>query len=63
MNSLASRTSWVILLAALLSLPAQAVDVRAVRLWSGPDSTRVVLDLSGRAQHSLQVLRNPDRVE
>ena len=62
MNSLASRISWVILLAALLSLPAQAVDVRAVRLWSGPDSTRVVLDLSGRAQHSLQVLRNPDRV-
>jgi N-acetylmuramoyl-L-alanine amidase len=62
MNSLASRTSWVILLAAFLSLPARAVDVRAVRLWSGPDSTRVVLDLSGRAQHSLQVLRNPDRV-
>jgi N-acetylmuramoyl-L-alanine amidase len=62
MNSLASRTSWVILLAAVLSLPAQAVDVRAVRLWSGPDSTRVVLDLSGRAQHSLQVLKNPDRV-
>jgi N-acetylmuramoyl-L-alanine amidase len=62
MNSLAPRTSWVILLAAVLSLPAQAVDVRAVRLWSGPDSTRVVLDLSGRAQHSLQVLKNPDRV-
>jgi N-acetylmuramoyl-L-alanine amidase len=52
---------WGILLSAAL-LPAHAVDVRAVRLWAGPDSTRVVLDLSGSAQHSLQVLRNPDRV-
>jgi len=41
---------------------AQAVDVRGVRLWAGPDSTRVVVDLSGRAQHSLIVLKNPDRV-
>ena len=41
---------------------ARAVEVRAVRLWSGPDATRVVLDLSGRAQHSLLVLQNPDRV-
>jgi N-acetylmuramoyl-L-alanine amidase len=62
MNSPVSRTLWLTLLAALLSLPAHAVDVRAVRLWAGPDSTRVVLDLSGRAQHSLQVLKNPDRV-
>ncbi len=31
----------------------------AVRLWAGPDSTRVVLDLSGSARHSLQVLKNP----
>ncbi len=42
--------------------PAHAVDVRAVRLWAGPEGTRVVLDLSGSAQHSLQVLKNPDRV-
>src|SRR5712675_1705999 len=40
----------------------RGVDVHAVRLWAGPDSTRVVLDLSGRAQHSLVVLKNPDRV-
>jgi N-acetylmuramoyl-L-alanine amidase len=45
-----------------LSLPAYAVDIRAIRLWAGPDSTRVVLDLSGNAQHNLQVLKNPDRV-
>jgi len=38
------------------------VDVHAVRLWAGPDNTRIVLDLSGRAQHSLVVLGNPERV-
>ncbi|MDP9010148.1 MAG: N-acetylmuramoyl-L-alanine amidase [Pseudomonadota bacterium] len=50
------------LLAAVLLSPAFAVDVRDVRLWAGPDSTRVVVDLSGRAQHSLLVLHNPERV-
>ncbi len=39
-----------------------AVDVHAVRLWAGPDNTRIVLDLSGSAQHSLAVLSNPERV-
>ena len=39
-----------------------AVDVRDVRLWASPDSTRVVVDLSGSAQHSLLVLHNPERV-
>src|SRR5450631_843086 len=62
MNSMLSRTLGITLLATVLSLPAHAVDVRGVRLWAGPESTRVVLDLSGAAQHSLQVLRNPDRV-
>jgi N-acetylmuramoyl-L-alanine amidase len=38
------------------------VDIRAVRLWAGPDNTRVVLDLSGGAQHSLALMKNPDRV-
>jgi N-acetylmuramoyl-L-alanine amidase len=38
------------------------VDVHAVRLWAGPDNTRIVLDLSGSAQHSLAVLSNPERV-
>ncbi len=50
------------LLSMLPQLPAHAVEVRAIRLWAGPDNTRVVLDLSGSAQHSLQVLKNPDRV-
>ena len=51
-----------LILAFLLQQPAHAVDVRAIRLWAGPDNTRVVVDLSGNAQHSLQVLHNPERV-
>jgi N-acetylmuramoyl-L-alanine amidase len=50
------------LLATLLLQPAFAVDVRNVRLWAGPESTRVVVDLSGSARHSLLVLHNPERV-
>ena len=52
----------LLLLTIALALPAHAVEVRAVRLWAGPEGTRVVLDLSGSAQHSLAVLKNPDRV-
>jgi N-acetylmuramoyl-L-alanine amidase len=62
MNRLLSQLAAIILLATLLLRPVFAVDVRAVRLWAGPDSTRVVLDLSGSAQHSLSVLHNPERV-
>src|SRR5271166_1606500 len=51
-----------LLLAIVWALPAHAIEVHAVRLWAGPDSTRVVLDLSGSAPHSLLVLKNPDRV-
>jgi N-acetylmuramoyl-L-alanine amidase len=50
------------LLSTLLPLAAYAAELRGIRLWAGPDSTRVVLDLSGSAAHSLQVLKNPDRV-
>ena len=62
MKSLPPPIVWTALLSALLTTPVHAVDVRAIRLWAGPDSTRVVLDLSGSAQHSLQILRHPDRV-
>jgi N-acetylmuramoyl-L-alanine amidase len=50
------------MLAPTHALAAHAVEVRAVRLWTGPDNTRVVLDLSGSAEHSVQVLKHPDRV-
>ncbi|MFL6618053.1 MAG: N-acetylmuramoyl-L-alanine amidase [Povalibacter sp.] len=41
---------------------ANAVLVKDVRLWAGPDATRVVFDLSGRARYTLTTLQNPDRV-
>jgi N-acetylmuramoyl-L-alanine amidase len=62
MNPISWRRALGLLLGMLLLKPALAVDVRDVRLWASPDSTRVVLDLSGSAQHSLVVLQNPDRV-
>jgi N-acetylmuramoyl-L-alanine amidase len=50
----------------VLLTPVQAagahVDVRDVRLWAGPDNTRVVLDLTGGVHHGLRVLHNPERV-
>lgn len=41
---------------------ASSVKVKDVRLWAGPDATRVVFDLSGPAHHTLLILHNPERV-
>ncbi len=43
-------------------LAAPSVEVRDVRVWAGPDGTRVVLELSGRAEHTLFSLTGPDRI-
>lgn len=57
---------WVAVLG-LLWAPAaftasNPVDVRDLRVWAGPDGTRVVLDLTASAEHTLFTLRDPDRV-
>jgi N-acetylmuramoyl-L-alanine amidase len=52
----------VLLTVSAWSAPAPAADVRAVRVWAGPEATRIVLDLSASAPHSLMVLHNPERV-
>ena len=62
MNRLPCQWAGAMLLATLLLEPARAVEIRAVRLWAGPDSTRIVVDLSGTTQHSLLLLHNPERV-
>jgi N-acetylmuramoyl-L-alanine amidase len=41
---------------------AQAAEIRALRLHSGPEGTRVVVDLSGPVEHKLFTLSNPTRV-
>ena len=57
--------SFVILLLVLgATAVAQAapVEVRDLRLWAGPESTRVVLDLSAAARYRIFTLSDPDRV-
>jgi N-acetylmuramoyl-L-alanine amidase len=42
-----------------LAAPARVTDVR---LWSGPEGTRLVLDLSAPVRHEVFTLENPDRI-
>lgn len=56
-----------ILVATLLMLctaiaSAQAVNIHGVRMWPAPDNTRLVFDVSADVEHSLFMLKNPDRL-
>jgi N-acetylmuramoyl-L-alanine amidase len=51
----------VALAAALPLRPVQAADVKAARVWAGPEYTRVVFDLSGPAKYT--VGRDGDAIE
>jgi N-acetylmuramoyl-L-alanine amidase len=51
-----------LLLAAFATHAAKSVVIKDVRLWAGPDGTRLVFDLSGPVEHSVLTLDNPDRV-
>jgi N-acetylmuramoyl-L-alanine amidase len=64
MSKNAVRLIAFVLLAAAgtAAVGAPAVEVRDVRLWASPENTRVVLELSGHAEHTLFTLRDPDRV-
>jgi N-acetylmuramoyl-L-alanine amidase len=42
--------------------PAKTISVEDIRLWAGPDGTRVVFDLSGPARYTVNTVRSPDRV-
>lgn len=58
-------TQWVTaVLGILLSGPLAAgeAELRDLRIWAGPDSTRVVFDLSSSADHRLFTLSGPERV-
>jgi N-acetylmuramoyl-L-alanine amidase len=53
-----------LLVVAFAAHPALAakVTIKDVRLWAGPDGTRLVFDLSAPVEHSVLTLDNPDRV-
>jgi N-acetylmuramoyl-L-alanine amidase len=58
-------TSFFTLLGVLAGVAASAaapVKVTDVRLWSGPEGTRLVLDLSALPRHEVFTVENPDRV-
>ncbi len=46
----------------LFSLSAVAAEISGFRVWTDPEKTRAVLDLSARAEYQLFTLQNPDRV-
>ena len=51
--------------AAVLAVPVVAfanAEVSAVRYWTAPDHTRIVVDLTEEASYSTRVLTDPDRV-
>ncbi len=47
---------------AWFSVSAFAVEVSGFRVWTDPEKTRAVLDLSARADYQLFTLQNPHRV-
>ena len=50
---------------ALLAMPAAMAgqpQIQGVRMWAGPDHTRVVLDLDQPIEHTVFTLSGPDRV-
>ena len=55
------RASFL-LICCLFAPLAQAVELRDVRLWDGPESTRVVFDLQGGTAHKFFALENPNRI-
>jgi len=52
----------IALILALFSIAASAAEINGFRVWTDPEKTRAVLDLSSRADYKLFTLDNPDRV-
>ena len=54
----------LVLSLALLALPAAAGEakVTGVRVWSAPDNTRLVFEISEPVEHSIFGLSKPDRL-
>ena len=61
-KSISNLTFGCILLLALFISEAYAATVESVRLWRGPDHTRLVLDLSAPVDYEIFTLQNPERL-
>jgi N-acetylmuramoyl-L-alanine amidase len=63
-NSLKIAGQLLTLLCTLLcaGVALAGAQITGVRVWTAPDSTRLVLDLSGPVEHNLFTLQNPARV-
>lgn len=67
MSVITARLLRLLAASLALSLLAQVADaaptrVTDVRLWSGPEGTRLVLELSGPVKHEVFTLDHPDRI-
>ncbi|HSX61219.1 MAG TPA: N-acetylmuramoyl-L-alanine amidase [Tahibacter sp.] len=57
------RAAAVLAVSGLAAASAgQAAEVKALRVWASPDSTRAVFDVSGPLEYKLFELANPDRI-
>src|SRR6056297_128850 len=57
-----SRALSICLMLLLSAGPLAAGEVENVRVWAGPDKTRVVLDLDREVEYKVFALENPDRL-
>ena len=61
-RSTALRLAWLVLSLAWLPAWASPARVTDVRLWSGPEGTRLVIELSAPVEYDVFALDAPDRV-
>jgi N-acetylmuramoyl-L-alanine amidase len=59
---LSARVSALALVLCAVVFSAGAATLDNVRVWSGPEGTRVVFELSGAAEHRVFTLADPNRV-
>jgi N-acetylmuramoyl-L-alanine amidase len=62
LRPLALRLAWLALLVASLPAWAGTARVTDVRLWSGPEGTRLVIELSSPVEYDVFSLDDPDRI-
>ena len=63
MTAKLKTVGYLVVVAALVFAgAAHSAEVRGLRIWSGPESTRLVLDLSQPVEHRVFSLKDPNRV-